>query len=200
MTERLLVLCVCALVSVAAAAADTYRWEDPEGNVHYGDELPPAGATNIQRPRLYDDSSEQVLPYRLQVAVSKFPVTLYVTDCGEPCDMARELLLKRGVPHTLLDATKAKVQEELMVLTSGSREVPVIKIGKTVVRGFGAEQWNGALDVAGYPSYPIIEVTPTIPQLTEKPVSQEGDANAGDADETEPGNEGAEFDGAEDAQ
>jgi len=200
MTERLLILCVCALVSVAAAAADTYRWEDQEGNVHYGDQLPPTGAKNIQRPRLYGDSPQQVLPYRLQVAVNKFPVTLYVTDCGKPCDMARELLLKRGVPHTLLDATTAKVQEELMVLTSGNREVPVIKIGKAVVRGFEAEEWNGALDAAGYPSYPIIEVTPTIPQLTEKTKSQEGDADAGDAVETDTGNEGTEFDGAEDAQ
>ena len=200
MTERLLILGVCVLVSVAAAAADTYRWEDQEGNVHYGDQLPPAGAKNIHRPRLYGDSPEQVLPYRLQVAVNKFPVTLYVTDCGKPCDMARELLLKRGVPHTLLDATSAKVQEELMALTSGNREVPVIKIGKAVVRGFEAGEWNGALDAAGYPSYPIIEVTPTIPQLTEKTKSQESDADSGDADETDTGNEDAEVDGTEDAQ
>ncbi len=184
MRERLLVMCVLALVSVAAAAADAYRWEDAAGKVHYSDEVPPPGARNIQRPRLHNESSEQVLPYRLQVAASRFPVTLYVTDCGPHCDSARELLLKRGIPHTLLDANRAKVQEELMALTSGTREVPVVKIGGTVIRGFDAERWNGALDFAGYPSYPIAKVTPVVPPAPEEAVSQQNvDAEAGDADQ-----------------
>jgi glutaredoxin len=180
--ERLLAVCVFALVSVTAAAADTYRWEDKAGNVHYGDEAPPAEARNIQRPRLYGTSSEQVLPYRLQLAVSRFPVTLYVTDCGQHCDSARELLLERGVPHTLLDANRAEVQEELMALTSGAREVPVVKIGKTVIRGFEAERWHGALDFAGYPSYPVVDVTPTVPPVPEQMVSRNGDTEEGDDD------------------
>jgi len=184
MMERLLVTCVFALVSVAAAAADTYRWEDEAGQVHYGDEAPPASARNIQRPRLYDgDSSGQVLPYRLQLAVSRFPVTLYVTDCGQHCNSARELLLGRGVPHTLLDANRAEVQEELMALTSGAREVPVVKIGSSVIRGFDAEQWNGALDFAGYPSYPLVKVTPVVPPVPETMASNNGDADTGDADQ-----------------
>ena len=183
--KTLLAVCVSALVCAAATAADTYRWEDEAGNIHYGDEIPPAGARNIQRPHLYRESSKQVLPYRLQLAVSRFPVTLYVTDCGPHCDSARELLLSRGVPHTLLDANRAEVQEELMALTSGAREVPVVKIGGRVIRGFEADQWNGALDFAGYPSYPIVEVTPTVPQVPEKMVSHNGDVDAGDNDEGE---------------
>jgi glutaredoxin len=185
MIERLLAACLFGLVSVAATAADTYRWEDGAGNVYYGDEVPPAEARNIQRPRLYGEASEQVLPYRLQVAVSRFPVTLYVTDCGPHCDSARELLLRRGVPHTLLDANRAEVQEALMALTSGAREVPVVTIGRRVIRGFEAEQWNGALDFAGYPSYPVVEVTPTVPPVSEEVVSQNGDAGDGDADQGE---------------
>ena len=184
MMERLLVMCVVALVSVAAAAADTYRWEDSAGRVHYGDEAPPPGAKNIQRPRLHNESSEQVLPYRLQIAASRFPVTLYVTDCGPHCDSARELLVNRGIPHTQLDASRTKVQEELMALTAGAREVPVVKIGGTVIRGFDAERWNGALDFAGYPSYPVAKVTPVVPPAPEDVVSQQNvDAGAGNADQ-----------------
>ncbi len=192
MMGRLLAVGVVALVSLGAAAADTYRWEDEAGNVHYGDELPPAGARNVQRPHLYDESSEQVLPYRLQVAVSRFPVTLYVTDCGQHCNSARELLLRRGVPHTLLDADRAEVQEELMALTSGAREVPVVKIGGTVIRGFEAAQWNSALDFAGYPSYPLVEITPTVPQVAEK-VDQNVDAGAGDDEQGESDYEDVEY-------
>ncbi|HUU73387.1 MAG TPA: glutaredoxin family protein [Burkholderiales bacterium] len=205
MIVRLLTVCGFAFAAAAAVAADTYRWEDGDGNVYYSNELPPAEAQNIRRPQLYGESSEQVLPYRLQMAVSRFPVTLYVTDCGPHCDMARELLVKRGVPHTVLDATSAAVQEELMTLTSGNREVPVIKIGRSVIRGFEAGQWDGALDVAGYPSYAIIDVAPTVGQLSEKAARQEGDADASDADQNAFEGEDtefddAEFDDAEDAQ
>jgi len=58
----------------------------------------------------------------------------------------------------------------------------VVKIGKSVIRGFEAERWNGALDFAGYPSYPVVEVTPTVPQVPEKMVSHNGDADAAEDD------------------
>jgi len=187
-----LAICLFSLQSVQAVAADTYRWEDAQGNVYYGDESPPAEARNIQRPTLYRNSSEEVWPYQLQLAVSRFPVTLYVTDCGPHCDAARELLINRGVPHTVMDATNLEVQEELMALTSGNREVPVIKIGRSVIRGFEAAQWNGALDVAGYPGVAIVEVQPTVSRLSTPAAGNEAKTEPFDAADE------AEFDGDDD--
>jgi glutaredoxin len=179
MIKRLLVAFVVAIVTNAAAAADMYRWEDERGNVYYSDKLPPPGARNVERSRFRRDS-DQTLPYRLQVAVSKFPVTLFVTDCGEPCDLGRGLLLERGVPHTMMDATRPDVQEKLVALTGGERAVPVIVIGRKVIKGFDDDEWHDALSFAGYPSEAMIEVTPTIPQ-PEPP--QEAPADSGDEGE-----------------
>lgn len=191
MIVRLLLLLVVGFVCNASIAGDTYRWEDEKGRVYYSDQPPPPGARNVRRTRDYDDTEEQALPYRLQVVVEQSPVTLYVTDCAEPCDRARELLIARGVPHTLLDVSEAEVQEELMALTNGQLEVPVVEIGKTVLRGFEEGQWNTALDVAGYPSYAMIEVKPYVPQPAEKSDTEGSDdgnvaaRNAGELDPAE---------------
>ncbi len=176
MIVRLLILVVGVFSISASLAADTYRWEDEQGNVHYSDQSPPAGARNITRTRIHGEGGEEPLPYRLQLAVDKAPVTLYVTDCGRPCRQARELLVGRGVPHTLLDASRADVQESLKKLTGGELEVPVIAVGATVVRGFEEGQWNAALDTAGYPSYPMIDVAPYRPGPPETAVGQDIDS------------------------
>ncbi|NIO41050.1 MAG: DUF4124 domain-containing protein [Burkholderiales bacterium] len=187
MIVRVLILICVAFASAAAVAADTYRWEDEGGGVHYSDHLPPPGARNIRRTRLYIWELEQVLPYTLQLAVERAPVTLYVTDCGEPCRMAREFLLDRGVPHTLLDASKADVQKALMKLTEGVLEVPVAEVGKTVLRGFEEGQWNVALDAVGYPRFAMIDVKPVEPQATEQAVDdQTGDAAPSETDQVDP--------------
>jgi len=164
MIVKSLPLLVFAFVSCAANAADTYRWEDKEGRVYYSDQLPPTGARNVRRAQVDGNGDSEQLPYRLKIAVDSAPVTLYVTQCGKPCDQARQLLVKRGVPHTMMDATQADAQEALTALTGGGLEVPVVKIGKTVIRGFEEERWNAALDAAGYPSYAMIKVKPQVPQ------------------------------------
>ncbi|UCH48190.1 MAG: glutaredoxin family protein [Betaproteobacteria bacterium] len=185
MIFRLLILLFFGFVASLAIAGDTYRWEDEQGRVYYSDQPPPPGALNVRRTREYDDEEQQALPYRLQVVVDKSPVTLYVTDCGEPCDRARELMIARGVPHTLLDASKPEVQEALVTLTNGQLEVPVVSIGTTVLRGFKEDQWNSALDVAGYPSYAMIEVRPYVPQPAEQSDSQGGEGGDVAASETD---------------
>ena len=181
MIDRLIVMFVLAVASFEVVAAETYRWEDEKGSVHYSDQLPPAGARNVTRTDIGGRvPPAQELPYRLQMAVNKSPVTLYVTDCGDPCDRARELLIQRGVPHTMLDATRREVQEALMALTSDELIVPVASIGGTVIKGFEEGQWNSALDAAGYPSYAMIEVTPYVPAPAGAP-SDEGQV-AGDGE------------------
>lgn len=185
MIARLLMLLAVGSISFLAIAGETYRWEDESGTVNYSDQPPPPGARNIRRTWEPDADEAEPLPYRLQMVVEKSPVTLYVTDCGEPCDSARELLMARGVPHTLLDVFEAKVEKELLALTGGKLEVPVVKIGKTVLHGFEEGKWNSALDAAGYPSYAMIEVRPYSPKSAEQRVTQDGDNNelaTGDTD------------------
>ena len=154
--KRWLLLPIFVLAGVAAQA-EMFRWVDADGKVHYSDQPPPANVKQVEKKKVSGGKpSEAPLPYALQQAVKNFPVTLYSSTCGEGCARASALLSKRGVPYTELDATDAKTQSELKTLTGGQIVVPVIKIGREVVKGFEEGAWNRSLDAAGYPKTALI--------------------------------------------
>lgn len=134
-----------------AVAATMYRWVDAEGNVHYTDQPPPTTAQGVQKMRpagIVEDTSQQ--PYAVQQAARKYPVVLYVSDCGEVCDKAREHLKRRGVPYTAKNPQETDVAEALKKLIGGL-QVPVLAVGSSVEKGYEAGAWDAALDAAGYP-------------------------------------------------
>jgi glutaredoxin len=150
------------------AQADFYRWVDKDGRVQYSDQLPPPHIKHVDRIKAAGGKpSEPPLPYALQQAVNNFPVTLFATECGEACSKARELLAKRGIPYTEMDATVPAAQEELKKLTGGPLEVPLLKVGQNTLRGFEESQWNTSLDAAGYPK--IAATPPRAPINRTKP-------------------------------
>ncbi len=52
------------------------------------------------------------------------------------------------------------MREELKKATGGDEVVPVIQVGRQVLRGFEEGQWNAALDDAGYPKTALVPVKP----------------------------------------
>jgi hypothetical protein len=153
----------CSLVH-----ADLYRWVDAEGKTHYSDDPPPSDIKQVEKKKVNGGKpGDAPLPYSLQQAVKNFPVTLYTSQCGAACTSARELLAKRGIPYTEMDATNGTVQIELKKLTGGTVEVPVLKVGSDATKGFEEGRWNSALDVAGYPQTALIK-----PQPPTKPAAQ----------------------------
>ena len=149
--KRWMVFAVLVLACFGAQA-DFYRWVDQDGRVQYSDQLPPPHIKHVDRIKAAGGKpSEPPLPYALQQAVNNFPVTLFATECGDACTKARELLARRGVPYTEMDATVQAAQDELKKLTGGPLEVPLLKVGQDTLRGFQESQWNTSLDAAGYP-------------------------------------------------
>ncbi len=182
-------LLIMVMWSVVLARADTYKWVDADGTVHYSDQPPPPNARKSERTRFGDKPGDVSMPYVLQQAVKNFPVTMFVYDCGDGCNGARTLLAKRGVPHTVKDPLAPDMREELRVLTGGEEVVPVLLVGRRVLRGFEEGQWNAALDAAGYPRTALVPVTPVqakpIPATT--PVAPEQAPPASESEPTEPG-------------
>ncbi|MEX0960553.1 MAG: glutaredoxin family protein [Burkholderiales bacterium] len=185
MHGRNVVVLVALSVLVAAVQAEQlYKWVDSDGNVHYSDQPPPPDARSVEERSVSGGSgANEQLPFELQRATENFPVTHFVSDCGAACVEARQLLVTRGVPHTEMDATQPATQEEIRNLTGGNVVVPVLRVGRQVLRGFEAGQWNAALDAAGYPRTALVQVQPRRPEPPAPAQRQE--TQPGEAVETE---------------
>jgi glutaredoxin len=140
-----------ATASAPLAAAQLYQWKDAQGRMIYSDQPPPASVANAQQKSFKGNLIESGESYATKTAREKFPITLYATACGAPCDQARKLLADRGAPFNSKDPQASpEAQAELKKLT-GKLGVPVLVVGSDKIDGFEAGQWNEALDRAGYP-------------------------------------------------
>jgi len=151
MTTRTLVLVVAALAATSAWAQQ-YRWIDEKGRVHYTDTPPPPSAKSAQKKNLKGNAVGLQPNYALSQAAKSSPVKLYShPDCQDPCQLARDVLNKRGIPFTEISAIDAAKVEELKRVSGGAR-VPVLVVGGQVESTPSAEAYNQALDLAGYPA------------------------------------------------
>ena len=161
---KIWIVLLTLMLSSANVQADLYRWVDANGKVQYSDQPPPPNIKNAEKVKAKGGKpGEAPMPYGLQQAAKNFPVTLFSTECGESCTKARDLLAKRGIPYTDMDATQQAAQEELKKLTNGPLVVPVLKVGRDTLKGFEAGQWNASLDAAGYPKTAVIPARITKP-------------------------------------
>ena len=147
--RRLLALSLLALSF--GVQAQTYRWTDQNGRVHYTDTPPPASAVKREEKSLKGNvASSGDLPYATQHAMKNFPVKLYTTKECEPCNDGRNLLNKRGIPFSEVVVEGDSGLAELKKLDEAAK-VPVLAVGTDVRKGYEAGAWNKALDIAGYP-------------------------------------------------
>mgnify|MGYP001033212871 FL=1 len=153
MKARLFLL---ALLLVSAAHAQTYRWVDKAGKVHYGDRPPASAAGSVQERKLGAPAADKTLPYGLQQAVTNFPVTLYVSaDCKEGCSEGRDYLKSRGIPFSEKSVATNEDIDALKKLVGGSEAVvPVLTVGAKQAKGWLQSDWQRLLDAAGYPKAP----------------------------------------------
>jgi glutaredoxin len=161
-----IVLAGLAAALSATAQTNVYRWVDKDGKVHFSDTPPPEEAKSVSQKRMgggYTEESQ--LPYATQMAMKRNPVTLYTASgCGAPCERGRDLLSGRGVPFAEKNAGSNATDREALVKLAGNAEVPLLMVGENRVRGYDEDQWNSALDGAGYPRTRLPSQAPTRPQ------------------------------------
>lgn len=163
-------LIACLLAAPASAAM--YKWVDAQGRVQYSDMPPPPTAKNVEEQKIIRNTIQTTgSPYAVQEAVKRNPVTVWMNDCGDLCNRARDFLAKRGVPHTLRNPSRLAEQEAWKKVSGGDNSVPLLTIGDAQrLKGFDENQWNTALDAAGYPrSAPAIKAQPIPPAADPNP-------------------------------
>ncbi len=141
-------------LATAAHAAQVYEWVDEKGVKQYTQQPPPPNVKNVTQKRLATSVVETRGPsYSMQQAMKNFPVTLYITDCGDPCKSARAHLARRGIPFAEKNPQKPEEADHFRKLTGGGMEVPLLLVGeRRTLKGYLAEEWDAAFDQAGYPS------------------------------------------------
>jgi glutaredoxin len=164
------VICAVLLGTFAAAAhsGDLYKWTDPiSGEVVYSSEPPPSRVKSVEQKKVVPSSIQTSnLPYGVQQAMKRNPITLYATNCGEFCDAARAYLAKRGLPYAEKNPQSPAELEQFKKLAGGVMEVPLLAIGTETVRGFDEQRYEALLTAAGYPKFSLaalgIRVTPPL--------------------------------------
>lgn len=150
MKNKILVLILLGFAMGNVQAAQLYRWVDDKGRVEWRDTPPPAHAKKVEKRTVEGSVIEtSTQPFSLQQAVKSFPLTLYVTDCGEGCTKARAHLNRRGLPFS--EKNPQDDMEAYKKLTNGSLEIPLLFVGRNALRGYEEGAWDAALDNAGYP-------------------------------------------------
>lgn len=169
---RVSLFCLLFL-SLTGAHAEMYKWVDSTGKMHFGDQVPPISATQIQKKTVAPEAAGQPnLPYVLALAVKNNPVIFYTASNCLPCDEGRVLLKKRGIPfvektvNTNEDAIKMKQ-------VSGDTRLPLLIVGSEKKIGFDANRWQSMLTSAGYPEFSQLPANylhaPAEPAAPEKP-------------------------------
>ena len=150
-TQIAMAFLAAAFISQAGAQTTVYKWTDKDGKVHFSDSLPDSDVNATQKQMGGGGPDNANLPYATQQAARRNPVTLYATpDCGDACASGRALLESRGVPYTERDPLKNPKDGEALRKLVGDSVVPVLVVGTTPTRGFRDDDWNAALDAAGY--------------------------------------------------
>jgi glutaredoxin len=151
-TQIALAILAAAFIASAAAQTTVYKWTDKDGKVHFSDALPESDVNATQKQMGGGGPENANLPYAAQVAAQRYPVTVYVTpDCGPACASAHNLLESRGVPYTERNPLSSTADRDALKKLVPSPLIPVLVVGDSPTNGFQEDQWNSALDSAGYP-------------------------------------------------
>lgn len=154
--SRLGGLALASAVAASSALAQTtvYRWVDSEGRVHFTDRPPSEAHSDLtQRVVGGNFSADARAPSaNLQAVIQKFPVVFYTSaECGDPCRIAREMLLKRGIPFSERSVQSGPDVAEELIKRAGGLYVPSLSVGGNTLRGYEESAWRTVLDTAGYP-------------------------------------------------
>jgi hypothetical protein len=152
-----------------------YKWVDAQGRVQYSDTPPPADAKKVEEHKAVKNTIGTAgTPFAVQEAAKRNPVILWMTDCGDLCNRARDYLAKRGVPHTVRNPSRQDEQDAWKKASGGDNAIPLLIIGSArTIKGFQETEWDGAFDAAGYPrSAPSIKPQAVPPGADPAPSGQ----------------------------
>lgn len=162
MTTRHRMGLMAGLLLVTASASAQYKSIGADGRVTYSDLPPPPTAKIVEQKKLGNIAAQPALPFEVQQAATKYPVTIYTGDKCAPCDDARGYLRSRGVPFVEKTVTS---EDDIALFKQQSPDgtAPVVVVGARKSVGYSEATLASLLDNAGYPA------TSTLPREFQNP-------------------------------
>ncbi len=168
---KTLVLVILSVLAAPVSAA-MYKWVDAQGRTQYSDTPPPPSAKKVEEQKFIRNTIDTGgSPFAVREAAKRNPVTVWMNDCGDLCNQARNFLARRGVPHTVRNPSRQDEQDAWKKTSGGDNSVPLLIVGSAAaLKGFDEAQWHAALDAAGYPrSAPALKPQAIPPAATTPP-------------------------------
>ncbi|MEQ8663547.1 MAG: glutaredoxin family protein [Gammaproteobacteria bacterium] len=154
------VLILLMALFAGAHARSVVECVDGDGNVSFRDSCPP-GMTKKGEKRLRGVGGSDADGPDLADIAAAHPVTVYVVPQCDACDLVRNALSSRDIPHTVKDVQDDAAAQEELKGRSGGLTVPTTLVGERVLTGYSRDAIDGALRQAGYPVAPAATPSPT---------------------------------------
>ena len=153
-TAALLSVLLATLLSTAGVHAVTlYKWVDAEGNISYQDKPPPGGQRYEQKS--FSQEGARTANTNQEVARSRarieHPVTLYMADNCESCELVGVVLDSNMVPYESIKVDNDAAAQKKLVELVGSLRVPALTVGNKILTGVDRLGIERVLREAGYP-------------------------------------------------
>jgi glutaredoxin len=144
-----LAVAAALLAGAATGASAQYKIVGPDGSVTYTDKPPAAADVHVGNQGV-NGSGTAGVPFDVQKAMQRYPVTLFAAKGCAPCDQARSWLKSHNIPFS---EYSVETNSDIEALKSrfGEPQLPVVTIGGQSMKGFNAADLQGYLDAAGYP-------------------------------------------------
>jgi glutaredoxin len=188
MLRRGAFLGLALLLCAGSASAQLYKWVDANGKTHFSDTPPPDNAKSTGTVKGANSATPASdLPYALQNAMKRAPVTLYTDSACSGCDAGRSFLRARGIPFSE-KTVKTDADLDRLKAVGGDGSLPYITIGSAKMAGFDPAQWGSMLTSAQYPatkalpsSYQYSAAAPAAPPAAPAPRASEPEAAPAEA-------------------
>lgn len=151
--RSLLIGFLLSTVGVAnAAETKLYKWTDSDGKVSYQDIPPPDGQKFEEKSFTHQGADTQRNSVvSLDSAARENPVTLYVINPCESCDLVRTILDMNQIPYAQIDIEADTDATKELVKIAGAARVPTLTVGDEVISGFNRNEIEDTLKQQGYP-------------------------------------------------
>jgi glutaredoxin len=140
-------LVVAFAVSFATAQAQVYKWTDPSGKVHYGDQPPAEAKTEKVKVDIQSYDGPAQVSNWADIIRRKVPpgatgsagdITMYSTSWCVHCKRARNYFAANNIRYRDIDVESSESnRKEWKDL--GGKGVPLIFVGEKMMRGFSEE-------------------------------------------------------------